>query len=240
MWTSGRGTSIPLSSGPRTSRTTLPTGRGSGGSPRNTNRRTSTSRSPGSAERSSKRASRLRIRPWPSFPGSLRPQVPRPESRFASIPSSFGGTGGKVLTNLSFFERLAPRVADAGIEDVRVSFAQWYGKAKRRAGKRGFEYLDPGENEKRARALDLAATAAKHGLSLHACAQAFLATVPGFRPSSCVDGSRLRDLHPRQAAPSMKKDRTQRPECGCTESRDIGSYAQICPHSCIYCYARAG
>ena len=154
-------------------------------------------------------------------------------------PVVFWREGGDLLTNLPFFDRLAPRVADTGITDVRVSFAQWYGKAKRRAGKRGLEYVDPDEAEKRTRALDLAATAAKYGLSLHACAQAFLATVPGFKPSSCVDGPRLRDLHPRHEVPSMRKDRTQRPECGCTESRDIGSYTQLCPHSCIYCYASA-
>lgn len=154
-------------------------------------------------------------------------------------PIVFWRDGGRVLTNLAFFERLAPRVADAGIEDVRVSFAQWYGKAKRRAERLGFEYADPEEDEKRARALDLAATAAKWGLTLHACAQAFLGAVPGFKPSSCIDGPRLRELHPRHEAVSFSKDRAQRPECLCTESRDIGSYTQVCPHSCIYCYASA-
>ncbi|MCK4557835.1 MAG: DUF1848 family protein [Candidatus Aminicenantes bacterium] len=29
----------------------------------------------------------------------------------------------------------------------------------------------------------------------------------------------------------------QRAECRCTESIDIGSYTQSCPHSCLYCYA---
>jgi hypothetical protein len=155
-------------------------------------------------------------------------------------PVVFWRDGGKVLTNLPFFERLAPRVADAGIENVRVSFAQWYGKAKRRAEKAGFEYVDPQEEEKRARALELAATAEKWGLALHACAQAFLGAVHGLKPSSCIDGPRLRELHPRHEAVSIRKDRNQRPECLCTESKDIGSYAQICPHSCVYCYASAG
>ncbi|HEX2695956.1 MAG TPA: DUF1848 family protein [Acidobacteriota bacterium] len=152
-------------------------------------------------------------------------------------PVVFWRDGGKLLTNLPFFDRLAPRVAAAGIEDVRVSFAQWYGKAKRRAEKGGFEFVDPDESEKRARALEMAATAAKRGLSLHACAQAFLAAVPGFKPSSCIDGRRLRELHPRHEALSIRKDRTQRPECLCTESKDIGSYTLSCPHGCIYCYA---
>jgi len=155
-------------------------------------------------------------------------------------PVVFWRDGGVLRTNLPFFNRLAPRVADAGIEDVRVSFAQWYGKAKRRAEKRGFDFVDPGEGEKRARALEIAGTAAKWGLALNACAQAFLTGVPGFRPSSCIDGSRLRELHPRREPVSVRKDRSQRPECGCTESKDIGSYTQVCPHSCVYCYASAG
>ncbi len=155
-------------------------------------------------------------------------------------PVVFWREGGRLLTNLPFFDRLAPRIADVGIADVRVSFAQWYGKAKRRANKRGFAFVDPDEREKQARAAELAATAARWGLNLHACAQGLLAAVPGFRASSCIDGARLRELHPRREPVSVGKDRTQRPECGCTESRDIGSYTQVCPHSCVYCYASAG
>lgn len=154
-------------------------------------------------------------------------------------PVVFWREGDRVLSNIGFFERLAPRVSDAGITDIRVSFAQWYGKAKKRAMRQGFRYVDPDEGEKRARALELAETAGKWKLTLHACAQAFLAGVPGFRPSSCIDGARLRELHPRHEIVSTTKDRSQRDECLCTESRDIGSYAQGCPHSCVYCYASA-
>lgn len=181
-------------------------------------------------------------------PGEAMAQIPKLVATAGSParvsvrfdPVVFWREGGSLRTNLPFFDRLAPRIADAGIADVRVSFAQWYGKAKRRAGKQGFEFVDPEETEKQAGALEMAGTAAKWGLVLHACAQAFLAGIPGFRPSSCIDGSRLRELHPRRESVSVRKDRTQRPECGCTESKDVGSYTQVCPHSCVYCYASAG
>jgi hypothetical protein len=152
-------------------------------------------------------------------------------------PVVFWREGERVLSNLGFFDRLAPRVSDAGVKDIRVSFAQWYGKAQRRAERLGFVFVDPDGSIKQARALELAATASKWDLALHACAQAFLAGVPGFRPSACIDGARLRGLHPRRAVISMKKDPTQRPECLCTASKDIGSYTLSCPHGCIYCYA---
>ena len=144
---------------------------------------------------------------------------------------------GEVRTNLEFFEEIAREANRLGITTVRMSFAQWYGKAKRRAAKREFCFIDPGNEEKVAAALRLAEIAAARGLNLYSCAQNFLASVPGIRPSACIDGALLSALHPTREPASLRKDRTQRSECGCTESADIGSYTQSCPHSCIYCYA---
>jgi hypothetical protein len=144
---------------------------------------------------------------------------------------------GEVRTNLDFFERLARIAGRLGITTIRFSFAQWYGKSKRRAARRNFHFIDPPANDKLASARYLAQIAEAHGLSLFACAQNFLAAVPGIRPSACIDGALLSVLHPSGEPASLRKDRSQRSECGCTESTDIGSYTQSCPHSCIYCYA---
>ncbi len=145
--------------------------------------------------------------------------------------------GGRVRSNLPYFRELAPVVAALGIKDVRMSFAQWYGKAKRRAAAHGFPFVDPPDEEKRDRAEALAEIAASHGLTLYACSQPVLGGVPGVLPSACVDGALLGSLHPRREPASGKKDRSQRADCRCTESIDIGSYAQACPHGCVYCYA---
>ena len=144
---------------------------------------------------------------------------------------------GGVKTNLGFFEVLAERAAASGIRNIRMSFAQWYGKSRRRAEKMGFPFLDPTVEEKQRDALYLAGVARSCGLNLYACSQDFVAEVPGIRPSACIDGRLLQETHPDGLPVSVKKDRTQRRECRCTDSVDIGSYAQACPHSCVYCYA---
>jgi hypothetical protein len=152
-------------------------------------------------------------------------------------PVVYWREAGETRTNLGRFADMAARITGAGIEDVRVSFAQWYGKAVRRAARNGFEYVDPEEGRKLEAAAQLAKTAASYGLRLYSCSQDFLTRVPGISRSSCIDGELLGRLHPRQERASVAKDRTQRKKCGCTTSIDIGSYAQSCPHACLYCYA---
>lgn len=144
---------------------------------------------------------------------------------------------GRVRTNLGFFERMAPELSRRGIRDVRFSFAQWYGKAVRRSAKYGFAYVDPSQKEKKEAALVLSQIAGHWNFCLYCCTQNFLCDVQGIRPSACIDGASLQNLHPAREPVSTKKDRSQRTECRCTESVDIGSYTQFCTHSCLYCYA---
>lgn len=145
--------------------------------------------------------------------------------------------GPAVRTNLDFFDTVAERAGRLGIEDIRMSFTQWYGKALRRARKNHFHYVDPPEAEKIKAARRLADIAKGWSVRLFSCSQNFLTRVPGIRASSCIDGRLLQELHPRKEPASQTKDKGQRPECGCTESIDIGSYTQSCPHGCLYCYA---
>jgi hypothetical protein len=152
-------------------------------------------------------------------------------------PVIYWKEGEHVCTNLRNFEKIVPSLEKQGIEDIRISFAQWYGKAKRRAAKHRFSFVDTPREKKRLDADYLVQIAKRWNLNLFSCSQDFLTKVDGIRPSSCIDGSHLQSLHPRGEQASTKKDRTQRQECRCTDSTDIGSYTQFCPHCCLYCYA---
>ena len=152
-------------------------------------------------------------------------------------PVLYWRENNQVRTNLHFFEKMAPELSARGIKVIRVSFAQWYAKAKTRAAKYEFFYIDPSQKEKKERAGMLAQVAQYWGLEIHSCSQSFLTEVPGIRPSSCIDGPLFQKLHPDGEPASGRKDKGQRAECRCTESVDIGSYTQFCPHSCLYCYA---
>ena len=152
-------------------------------------------------------------------------------------PVVFWEERGKIETNLRYFEELAPQLSSSGIRIVRFSFAQWYNKSRRRAEKHSFAYVDPSNDEKQENAQYLAEVASRWNLDLFACSQEFLTTVPGIKLSSCIEGSLLQKLHPFHELVSLKKDKTQRKDCLCTESVDIGSYTQFCPHCCLYCYA---
>jgi hypothetical protein len=152
-------------------------------------------------------------------------------------PIVYWEEGGEVRTNLSIFEKMAPSFHKNGIKNIRISFAQWYKKAVQRAVKHGFHFIDPPNEQKLEDVRSIVRVAQDWDFDLYSCSQDFLTEIPEIRPSSCIDGIFLQNLHPDREAVSTKKDRTQRTECRCTESTDIGSYTQFCPHKCIYCYA---
>lgn len=81
----------------------------------------------------------------------------------------------------------------------------------------------------------LASAAARHGMVMKACAEPWDLSPLGISRGACIDGKLVARVagKPTQTA----KDKGQRPDCGCTDSVDIGSYGK-CPAGCIYCYAQ--
>jgi hypothetical protein len=135
------------------------------------------------------------------------------------------------------FAHFADRLQGA-VDEVVISFAQIYRKTRRNldaaAREFDFSWRDPGDEEKRALATELAALARARGLRLTICAQPDY-LVPGLDAAHCIDGARLSDIAGRAIEAPIKGNR---PGCLCAESRDIGAY-DSCTQGCVYCYAVA-
>jgi DNA repair photolyase len=56
----------------------------------------------------------------------------------------------------------------------------------------------------------------------------------GIKNGKCIDDKLISEIF--NIETSVKKDNTQREECGCVKSIDIGSY-NTCDNGCLYCYA---
>lgn len=80
----------------------------------------------------------------------------------------------------------------------------------------------------------IAEIAHSYGLKVDTCAEGIELQQYGIEHASCVDGRLLERLL--QCPLHIKKDKNQRPECGCMESLDIGAY-NTCGNGCRYCYA---
>lgn len=149
-------------------------------------------------------------------------------------PLVFLEAGDPVAERLEAFRRLSYEVSSMGISECTVSFLTLYKEVAARlqhCGARLFEFDDA---TKVSIGRELADIAGENGLRLRSCSDPVLARVPYIEPARCVDGERLERLFGGKV--SRAKDPGQRPACGCSKSRDIGSYDQPCSHRCTYCY----
>jgi hypothetical protein len=138
---------------------------------------------------------------------------------------------GGLIENFPLFPGMAEKIRKQGISVCRISWASPYKKVIRRMQKRGFTLRTYSPEEQASQAKELEEVVGSLGMKIFYC------SMEGFARSRCIDGSLLTKLHPQGLACSTKKAKGQRPQCGCTESIDIGWYSLKCAHGCIYCYA---
>lgn len=144
--------------------------------------------------------------------------------------------GGKKASNISIFKKIAPIIADAGIQNVIISLCQWYAKSKARAEHYSINIAEPNSEEIKRDINQLLEVANDYNMRLNACSSPVF-TPFGVTPAKCVNSEFISIIHPLQNSISCDKDRGQRKECNCSKSIDIGSYQQHCPEGCVYCYA---
>ena len=74
------------------------------------------------------------------------------------------------------------------------------------------------------------------GLHEWHCAEVMDLTHCGVGHSSCIDRQLIEEII---GCPlKVGKDKNQRPECGCVESIEVGTY-DTCRNGCLYCYANS-
>lgn len=80
----------------------------------------------------------------------------------------------------------------------------------------------------------LSETAQNNGMKITACAEHMDLSDLGIGASACIDKERIEEISGFRI--KARKDKNQRPECGCMESVEIGAY-DTCKNGCLYCYA---
>lgn len=117
-------------------------------------------------------------------------------------------------------------------EKCVISFVDIYAKNKKEM--EALQLIEKSEQEIKEFVEFLNDTAKQWGIQVAACAEKQDFSDCGVGRSSCID----RELIERITGSRLKilKDSGQRPECGCVESIEVGTY-DTCLNGCRYCYA---
>lgn len=143
------------------------------------------------------------------------------------------------ITNMTWhrenFRHIAKSLSGS-TDRVIISIFDPYAKAVSRLQSHGIDFRQRNELVESPEFRDLMKfmreTADDNGMEMAGCCES-LADF-GIGRSSCIDADHMNSLF-HLNLPS-KKDKSQRNECRCSESTDIGAY-NTCVHGCLYCYA---
>lgn len=115
---------------------------------------------------------------------------------------------------------------------VVISFVDTYHKNQRHLSELGTVAM--GQEDANDLAAALASIAKENGMMIQSCAEKLDLSKSSVLPGSCIDSGLIERLIGYKI--KGRKDKNQRPECGCIESVDIGAY-DTCRSGCRYCYA---
>lgn len=115
---------------------------------------------------------------------------------------------------------------------IVISFLDLYQKTRRNTA--GLDLRPPALEEIPILAAQLSSIARSHHMTMESCCEAMELQACGIQHGSCIDRERIEQLLGRPLP--AKKDKNQRPGCGCIESIDVGAY-HTCKNGCKYCYA---
>lgn len=131
------------------------------------------------------------------------------------------------------FEYLASKLGAYTNRSV-FSFIDLYKKISKKM--ESLEIREPDSSEMMDIARSFKGICNRYSLDLRTCGEAIDLRSLGIEKSSCIDGDLIRSITGRDL--NFKRDSSQRGECLCVKSRDIGVY-NSCLHNCVYCYANS-
>lgn len=117
-------------------------------------------------------------------------------------------------------------------EKCVISFVDVYARNKKNI--RALETFDLPENELGEFAGLLAEIARRNGMTTASCAEKMDLSQYGIEHNCCIDKKLIEEIIGKPL--NVRKDPSQRMECGCVSSMEVGSY-NTCSHGCVYCYA---
>jgi len=113
-----------------------------------------------------------------------------------------------------------------------ISFINMYKKSKRNMA--NIRAIDITVEQMIELAAILSEISGRYNIELTSCAEIIDLEKYGISHCKCVDDKLIKEISGFNL--NVAKDRTQRTECGCVTSVDIGAY-NTCAHECLYCYA---
>jgi DNA repair photolyase len=136
------------------------------------------------------------------------------------------------------FESLLQRL-DGHIGRIVISIVDEYRAATNRMKRledKGIKILDYGSNMPAIEKIckEMVSLSKQSSLEIFSCAEILDLAQFGIYPGKCIDDKLIEELFGIRI--DVGKDKSQRKECGCVASKDIGSY-DTCGHGCEYCYA---
>ena len=130
-----------------------------------------------------------------------------------------------------WFEEICKRLKGY-TEKCVISFLDLYEKTKRNTKELSLHEIKKEDMYEIGR--NLANIAKKYNIIIETCSEDIDLLNCGIKKGKCIDDRLISKILNSEL--KVNKDDTQRKECGCIKSIDIGSY-NTCKHYCAYCYA---
>ncbi len=118
-----------------------------------------------------------------------------------------------------------------------ISIVDMYRKTKKRIRileKQGIQIIEPSTENLNDLLKSLSLFARDNHMSIQSCAEKPDLSLYGIPPGKCIDDDLIRKVFDLDV--TRRKDPSQRTQCGCVASRDMGMY-DTCLFGCVYCYA---